>query len=200
MKVYQDSKLWMRVFVLATSVMAIGCGGEVRRDKLLFNIDSLLNAQVALLGKTGAQGIKQATVDGKRDSAVVSGSQQWQVELEVFRELDMINRPANREQYEMKVSVIDSLKTVSYEPRDGGKKLITLKVIYGPGNSLRRIEAAHENQTAIFSTHSSMYLAFADHKGASLLSAYRLSGSQHLLLGDSVAYILEGTVVVPDKE
>lgn len=190
----------MHVLILATSVMAIGCGGEVRRDNQLFNIDSLLNAQVALLDKTRAQGIKQATVDGKRDSAIVSGSQQWQVELEVFRELDMINRPANREQYEMKVTTTDSLKTVSYQPRDGSKKLITLMITYGPDSSLRRIEAAHENRTAIFSTHSSMYLAFADHKGASLLSTYRLSGSQHLLLGDSVAYILEGTVVVPDKE
>ena len=73
-------------------------------------IDSLLDAQVIMLTKQKTSLSKSATMDGKVSNSVleINDSAKWAQELDVFRQLAMVNRPVYVDKYDVVDNIEDA--------------------------------------------------------------------------------------------
>lgn len=185
------------IYVLAV-VILFGCKSEVKRSyQTLFNVDSLVEKQISLLEQVNAKGTKLVTVGASRDTVEFSGIEQWKVELEVFKQLDMINRPANQDLYTVRR---DEPNMVVIAPVKDTPKSIALTLTYDSADLLVGLDAEYNNHTAIFSTRSLMHMSFATVGSEQLLTSYRVSGGQKLMMGDSATFSLKAAVTIPDRK
>ena len=85
--------------LLVTAGILCACGEKVKTTGL-YNIDSLVSAQVVMLAESNATLQKSATIGANLDSSVyVPGDSAWNTELAIFRQLNVINKPVNRSNY-----------------------------------------------------------------------------------------------------
>ncbi len=82
------------VFVLGS------CSKGEKQKAIFYPMDSLVDQQIAYLKKTKASLKKTATLGGKSDTKMISPASSndtipWIHELGVFKEINLINKPAN---------------------------------------------------------------------------------------------------------
>src|SRR3982750_2015701 len=87
-------------FLLCLLSLLLSCN-EKPRVVSMYNIDSLVTSQVKFLSDNKAKLEKTAFISGEKNDSVYipSGQLAWKNELEIFSQLQAINKPINREYY-----------------------------------------------------------------------------------------------------
>jgi hypothetical protein len=187
-----------RIFFLigCCTILLTACNRTNQQyDKAYFDFDSLINVQVVELLKFKSTIRKKSEINGKNDeSSFVPDSTNLANELDVFRQLDLINRPLYRKSYE----VIDGLKDTksnllirSYTATSPSPVPYVKFYYQSSSRVIKRIESVFQEENALYDTKRKLILEFDDSSGSILLSSYQLQGAQKMILSDSVNFSVD---------
>lgn len=185
------------LFFLGCGVFMVACRQAGKQyDKPYFDFDSLINAQHAALLQQPVTLSKTVVLDGKQDQFSFSvDSASLAHELDVFRQLDIINKPLYAKTYHITDGEKDTHSNLMM------RKYVARNPAPIPGvtfyyqdrfDQLRKIESEYNENNTLYSTHRKLVLEFDNSSGKFLLTRYRLTGSQKMILSDSVLYTIEG--------
>jgi hypothetical protein len=191
----------MRVRCVSFLVIITACMScnktNLKYDKPYFDFDSLINTQVALLVKESASLSKTVLLDGKRDlSTIKPDSAIIAHELDVFRQLDLINKPLYRNAYEISDGEKDSrsnLMVRTYKSKNPSPVPFVSFYYQNDFLHIKKIESYYVENNSLYSTKRKLQLEFDDTTGTLLLSRYELTGTQKMILSDSVKFLIEGS-------
>lgn len=187
------------LFFIGCGVFMIACrqAGE-QYDKPYFDFDSLINAQHAALLQQPVALSKTVVLDGKQDqSSFPLDSARLAHELDVFRQLDLINKPLYAKAYQISDGEKDrrsNLTIRKYTARNPAPIPGVTFYYQDRFDQLRKIESDYNENNTLYSTHRKLVLEFDNSSGKFLLTRYRLTGSQKMVLSDSVQYTIEGVL------
>ena len=189
---------------LLASALLLSCESAGKRsEKAYFDFDSLINAQVRYLAAHAPKLTKQAVVDGRTEEleTTPADSAAWSKELDIFRQLDLINKPINRDSYEIKEGLSDTKSNllVSEYKATEDLALAYLKIYYQdtPGN-VRRIEGTYREKNALYTGTRFLTMELTTIQTHVVLTSYSISGGQKMILGDSVQFKILGTITYTD--
>lgn len=173
--------------------MLSGCDRTNQRyDKAYFDFDSLINVQVAGLLRAQAAISKKSMLNGKQDeSSFVPDSLKLAYELEVFRQLDIINKPLYRNVYEIKDGEQDTKSNLlirSYTAKAPSLVQIVRFYYHSSMQDIRKIESVFHEENTLYDTKRNLLMEFEDSIHSSLLKGYQLSGTQKMIMNDTVNF------------
>jgi hypothetical protein len=194
-------------FVLAVTVL-LSCESE-KQPATFYPVDSLISDQIKYLSGIRAGLFKEALLSGKMDTATITpvDTTAWKKELEIFRKLDEINRPVNKEYYEVTDGQIDPLSNLKVHAVLPRKELsdkvreqlqvVYLKIYYqGNIGKPRKIEAQYDEGNQLFESARFLSMHFQQIENRTVLTSYSVKGGQKMVFGDSVAFFIGGKVLV----
>lgn len=184
-----------RIFLLFFSVAFVlsGCDrANQKYDKAYFDFDSLINVQVAGLLRAQSSISKKSMINGKQDeSSFVPDSLKLAYELDVFRQLDIINKPLYRSAYEVKDGEKDTKSNLlirSYTAKTPSPVHVVRFYYHSSTKDIRKIESVFQEENTLYDTRRNLFMEFEDSTGSSLLKGYQLSGTQKMILSDTVNF------------
>jgi len=188
----------LRLLSFLAGCVLLACGQQnAVYNKPYFDVDSLIDRQAHQLAAHKPRLHKVAAVDGRTEKKTWQpDSLQWAAELDVFRQLDDVNRPGLHNLYTSTRTkdTLSNLKVMSY--RTGSAPLKWLNLYFLPHTGgLKKITAWRQESNALFTAHRAVALEFDDWRGQPRLARYTVQGAQKMVVGDSVTYQISGTVV-----
>lgn len=192
---------WCKIRVAAVFICMIfllACEKK-NEQRQLFAVNELLDQQINLLASAKATLQKTAIIGNDTNSVTFSpkDSSAWSRELDIFRELDVVNKPIHRSAY-----------TIQEQRGDGGsqpysKEFVSTKDvpvplirIYYHANKIKKLEAIYRQKTSLYK--SSRYLSMTWDEGVQpVLTHYSIKGGQKMILGDTMVFELKGTIALP---
>jgi hypothetical protein len=186
------------LFFLIAVIACVSCNQtNLKYDKPYFDFDSLINSQVSSLVKANASLSKTVSLDGRSDQSTMKiDSALLAHELDVFRQLDLINKPLYRDAYEISDGEKDSrsnLMVRQYKSKNPSPVPFVNFYYQNDFLHLRKIESYYVENNTLYSTKRQLQLDFDDASGKLLLSRYVLTGTQKMILSDSVKFSIEGS-------
>jgi len=165
---------------------------NLKYDKAYFDFDSLIDVQVTALLKAQTTINKKSMISGKEDdSSFVPDSLKLANELDVFRQLDLINKPLYRNSYEIRDGEKDTKSNLlirSYTSKTPSPVSFVKFYYRSSSHELKKIESVFHEENALYDTKRNLLLEFDDSNGSLLLSGYTLSGTQKMILNDTVNF------------
>ena len=188
----------MRLFLFIIGLLLLSsCTEDAKRADSYF--DSLVTNQVSVLSLAKASIIKQASIDGNHDETTFTpDSTLWESELDIFRQLEIYERPAYKDAYEMKDGIADEKSNLTVRSYHSLKNIPVrdLKFYYHDQfQQLKKIEATYQDKNTLYTTRRSLQMEFDEVNGKSVLSAYSISGVQKMVLSDSVKFSIHSKVI-----
>jgi hypothetical protein len=181
-------------------ILLFSCG---KKSKVvpMYNIDSLVLAQVKNLAAERATLHKSAVIGLQKDDSVFtpSDTSAWLNELDIFRQLDVINRPINRDNYIIDDGLFDPSSNLTVKAFSAVENLPVryLRIFYQESiHKPRKIEALYDDQNALYKSGRSLLMEFNQVNNKTVLTAYTISGGQKMIMGDSVTFLIKGNIVV----
>lgn len=187
------------LFLISTCALLFsGCQRTNQEyDKSYFDFDSLINVQVAELLKVQTTISKKSVINGKEDSSsYIPDSLNLANELDVFRQLDLINKPLYRNSYEINDGDKDTKSNLlirSYIAKSPSPVPFVKFYYQSRAQMLKRIESIFHEENSLYSTKRNLVLEFDDSTGSLLLSGYQLKGTQKMILNDTVSFSVSVT-------
>jgi hypothetical protein len=190
------------VFILFIVVALASC--EVKRTdtKYYYALDSVLDEQVKSLTLSHATLLKKASIDGKEESTslIPKDTTRWKYELDVFAELNDINKPANVGKYRTVQGVKDANSNLLINSIESTEQLpvVFLKVYYLDNlSNIRRIEGLYREESSLLKSVRQLSMEFQNINNKIVLTSYSITGGQKMLLGDSVQFSVNGMITLP---
>lgn len=186
------------IFALVLAGIFSSCKQE-RSVSGYYPVDSLLKEQIQLLTNTSVSLQKEAWINSAhQDTLIVSlDSATWSNELDMFNEIDWINRPINQGGYTILDQQNDPYSNlIIREYRANKNRTIQyLKLYYqDTPTKLRKLESLYEMESALLFSKRKLTMEFTDLYNKNILSSYSVEGKQKLVMGDSVHYLIKGKV------
>lgn len=179
-----------------------GCGppapeqGPADGQPLYFDLQGFLDRQIQDLNQDQPEVLKTVRdQQGEVETGTVRNLN-WERELDLFREVDL-NRPALRDYFTITrhTDPATGHTTERYERVPGAYTNIRyLEVELDENRQLRQMQAATQQDNALFYTQRQLQLSTDAAQGQPRLNHYRVTGVQKLILTDSVHYTLEAEV------
>jgi hypothetical protein len=190
------------VFILLIVFALASCETKRTDAKYYYALDSVLNEQVQYLTLSHATLSKKASIDGKEESTsfVPKDTTRWKYELDVFAELNDINKPANVGKYRIAQSVKDANSNLLIYTIESTEQLpvVFLKVYYLDNlSNIRRIEGLYREESSLLKSSRELSIEFQNINNKIVLTSYSITGGQKMLLGDSVQFSVNGMVTLP---
>ena len=183
--------------LLATTWMS--CESE-KPPATFYPIDSLVSDQVSHLAIMGAGLFKEALLSGKTDTLTYTPTDAlWAKELDIFRKLDEINKPFNKENYQVSDGLVDPGSNLKVKAFTTGKEIpvVYLKIFYqGSIEKPRKIEALYEEENELYQSARLLSMHFQQIDNKTVLTSYSIKGGQKMIFGDSVAFYISGKILV----
>lgn len=189
------------VSLLVAIALLFSCSDKkIAGPKPFYNVDSLISIQVKhLKGKYELN--KFVFIDEKEEHMrIVPDSTRWASELEVFRLIDQINKPAFRSNYDVT------------ESRDTNSNLTVREISLRPGteapvlgvkfyylrdpSDLRRIVAMVGTDNALYTKMQVFTIEFEPVNGVQLVQRYRIEGTEQMVMDDVVHFVVAGEVAM----
>jgi hypothetical protein len=189
----------VRFFSLIISIVLLtACNKQNEKyDKAYFDFDSLVNAQVDVLTKVHSTLAKSVSLDGKVDqSSHTTDSTLLAQELDVFRQLDLINKPLYRNTYEVidgEKDTQSNLRVKRYKAKTPAPIAFVTFYYHDDFTQIKKIESVYQETNSLYATKRQLQLEFDDSTGTMVLSKYRMTGSQKMILSDSVKFTIEAS-------
>lgn len=190
--------MWFRVLSLALLWLMLSCGPRTSAPiQGAFDVDAFLNAQVNLLGERGATLEKRADVNGVgSDSTLIPSAVQWEKELEIFRQLNLIGSRLYSDSYDRDNTLDDpqsNLKIQRY--RSATAPLREFRLYYQDDlRHLRRLEGEVVEDNPMYLAARTLTLEVEEDGDQLILTSYRVVGYQKLALRDTASYQITGTL------
>ena len=193
------------LFLLA--MISVSCSNKQKKTSSLFDVDSLIQAQVQYLSKEHA-GLNKISSLGDSSSSislVPKDITAWKKELEIFSVLQLVNKPINRNSYmvEIEPDTRSNLLVTTFAikpslPADEKDLPIEyLKIYYQESpHKIRRIEGQYREFSMMYKTSRVLRIEFQPVNDTMILTSYSISGGQKMLMGDSVQYKINTTVTL----
>jgi hypothetical protein len=184
---------------MATSIVACK-QADLTYDKPYFDFDSLITVQIE---KASAKDSihKEAMLDGKQDlTSFLLDSTRLAHEWDVFRQLDIINKPLYKSSY--KITEEEDTKsnlTVRSYAWSGDSKIKPLVpfvhfYFHAQFKNLKKIESSYREENALYFTERNLMLGFSDLSGEPLINEYTIAGSQKMILSENVKFSIRGKI------
>jgi len=131
----------------------------------------------------------------------------WETELDIFRQLESVNKPVNRSLYAVEKSSDAKsnleVKTFMGKPEPGKKKVEMpvkyLKVYYqNTPDNIRKIEAQYDESNTLYTGSRFLKMEFQQVYNKTVLTSYSITGGQKMFMGDSVSYNISAFVTIPN--
>jgi len=185
--------------VILFSVMAVlaGCSKKpAARIKPFYDVDSLVSGQIKhLKGKYELSKIVE--INGKKEETrFVPDSLQWAGELEIFRQIDQINKTAFDDAYVVSdIRDTNSNLTVREIKSKGNTPVSLVRIFYlrDPAD-LRKIEATLLEENALYVNSRRLTLEFEPAPSVHLIQRYRIEGTQKMTMDDTVHIVVAGEI------
>jgi len=188
-----------RLLVLISIAVLAACESQPIAKKTYLDIDSLINAQIKSLVTANAHIIKSASLNNeKADSEFAMDSLGWATELDIFRQLDIINKPTNKDSYLVTDGEKDMNSNLAIRQYKAKSKLPVemLRLYYYTDlQNLKKIQAVFEEKNALYATERSLTMEFDEVNGKSTLIHYSINGIQKMILGDTVRFTIHCDVI-----
>jgi hypothetical protein len=165
-------------------------------------MDSLMTQQINYLSASTAT-VRKITVLGEKSDTVIvtpKDSKGWIKELDIFRELDAINKPIYLGRYTVEEDLSDSKSNLKIRSFTGAGDLPIsfLKIYYqGTPDRVRRIEAEYKQANSMYTGARFLSLEFEEIYNKPVLTSYSITGGQKMFLGDTVRYTVYASVNLP---
>lgn len=190
------------LFILLTIVALSSCGHKRSDPKYYYAMDSILNKQTKFLANSKAKLTKKASIDGENEtkSYTPKSDTAWAYELDIFAELNDINKPANAGKYRTEEGVKDMNSNLLIYTIESTEKLpvVFLKVYYLDNlSNIRRIEGLYREESSLLKNSRQLSMEFQNINNKIVLTSYSMQGGQKMLLGDSVQFSVHGTITLP---
>lgn len=193
------------VFTIVVVLLLSSCKNkELVATDYYFNIDSLVSANAAYFEKVKPGLKKRAEINGKKDTTAIvpADSTAWADELHIFRQLGALNNPVNRDNYIIEDNLNDpqSNLTICQYTTSADLPLIMLKVYYQRRlPEIRKIEAVYNEKNALYSSSRFLTLKMEKIYNKTIITSYSVNGGQKMILGDSVDFQINATLVFPER-
>lgn len=189
-------------FVILAVVLFSSCVKKRSETTYYYALDSLLSAQTKFLSGVKATLTKEASLNNKSEtkSYIPVSDTAWIHELDVFAELNDINKPANVGKYRTERGVKDPNSNLRIYQIESTEHLpvVFLKVYYlDKLPNIRRIEGFYREESSLLKSSRKVSMEFHDINNKIVLTSYSITGSQKMLLGDSVQFSVNGTITLP---
>ncbi len=186
--------------LIISAVLLTACNKQNEKyDKAYFDFDSLVNAQVDVLAKAHSTLAKSVSLDGKVDqSSHATDSTLLAQELDVFRQLDLINKPLYRNTYEVidgEKDTQSNLRVKRYKAKTPAPIAFVTFYYHDDFTQIKKIESVYQETNSLYATKRQLRLEFDDSTGTMVLSKYRMTGSQKMILSDSVKFTIEASFI-----
>jgi hypothetical protein len=183
-------------------VFLSSCEDKQRATKYYYAVDSILHEQTNFLAKSKARLTKEAFINSKREtkSYTPKSDTAWSYELDVFAELNDINKPTNMGKYRTEQGLKDANSNLLMYTIESTEKLpvVFLKVYYLDNlSNIRRIESLYQEESSLLKSSRKLSMEFQNINNKIVLTSYSITGGQKMLLGDSVQFSVNGMITLP---
>ncbi len=198
---WKTEKINFRTFILLSLVLTFGSCKRERQPSAFFPIDSLVTGQIQLLTSMQAGLFKEAILSGHSDSITYTPADTvaWLKELDIFRSLNIINKPINKGSYLVNDGLFDPGSNLTVKAFTSLKKLpVVYMRVYYQGNidKPRKIEALYDDGNILYESARTLSLHFQQIDNKTILTSYTIRGGQKMMFGDSVAFYIKGRILV----
>lgn len=172
------------------------CNGTVERDKQeYFDMEGLVSQQIRLLNSLDPYLIKKASINGvEEEKNRKLDSAEWVSELSIFMETD-INKPKLMGNYNKEELEKDNQKVILYTAKDPAEVQVEfLKIIY-QNERLNSIESFFTEKNILYVTRRKLEMTFSQNQGEPILSDYRITGQQKMILKDTINYKIDSKIL-----
>ena len=191
-------------FLILIVVLSSCKNDDASREKVFFDLDSLITAQEKYLAERRPTLFKIADLDGQLDSTSVSDldTTGWSAELDIFRQLDLNKKSVNRRNYAIQKDIRDpysNLLICKYvaqnENTSDEMRIKNVNNYYQDRlTNPRKIEGEFFEQNALYTSTRSLVMELNNIHDKTLVTRYIVKGTQKMILGDSVRFEIIGTV------
>lgn len=166
----------------------------------LFDIDSVVTEQVYALSDLQAKLHKQAVIGSVTGDTLYTppDTTSWNLELNIFRQLQMINKPVNRGRYLVDDGLFDphSNLTVKAISAKADLPVRYIRIFYQESIAKpRKIEASYRDENSLSKAGRLLSMEFQQVNNRSILTAYSIEGGQKMIFGDTVTFDVRGKIV-----
>ena len=111
-------------------------------------------------------------------------------ELDIFRQMDIINKPLFRDQYSLSSApdTKSNLTVQSFEPKIPSPIQYVKLYYLNDLHHLKKIEARFEEENSLYYTRRDYVLEFNEFNQVPLLARSSVQGIQKMIMNDSVAF------------
>lgn len=188
------------VLPLLIALLFMSCESE-RRPASFYSIDSLVISQAQSLTAIQAGLFKEALLSGKTDTLTYTpkDTAAWLNELDIFRKLEIINKPVNVGNYLVDDGLLDPGSNLTVKAFTSLEKLpvVYLKIYYqGSIDKPRKLEALYDEGNLLFHSARLLSMDFQQIEDRTVLTTYSIRGGQKMVLGDSVAFYISGKILI----
>jgi hypothetical protein len=189
------------VIVSALAVICFGACEPVQERASFYPIDSLVTAQIASLAEAKAVLHKHAVLGSDTDTVIYmpSDTSAWMNELDVFRQLEAINKPVNRSSYLVDDNLYDpgSNLTVKAFTSTVPLPVMSLRVYYESDvKKPRKIAAVYNEENTLYQSSRLLLMEFQQVNNKTVLTSYHIEGGQKMAMADSVTFSIRGKIQV----
>jgi hypothetical protein len=184
---------------IAVAAILSGCAASPSvQKKPFYNVDSLLSFQVEHL-KGRYELSKLVEIDGeKEETRFVPDSIQWAGELQIFRQIDQINKAAFKDSYVVTDSRDVNSNLTVREIKARGDEDVPVSVVrfyfLRDIADLRKIEATLFEENTLYVNSRRLTIEFEPANSIHLLQRYRIEGLQKMVADDSVRFVIAGEI------
>ncbi len=180
-----------------TALLAVACSQEKKSADKYFNFDGLIDDQISQLSQHMRVLGKIAEMsDRKSDTTFLPSGKGWASELEIFRELEIINRPTYQKVYKVEDSMEDSKSNLKIRQYSSSTSPVTFVRFYYQNEfeKLKKIEADIVVKNLLYSSSRSMTMEFDEEDGKPLLIRYTMNGFQKMVFSEPVHFSVMGQI------
>jgi hypothetical protein len=183
--------------IIVSAFIFLACQDNTRTSKL-FNIDSLVTQQVTFLSIGKPKLTKEAFLGSSHDQVeYVPDSVGWSKELDIFRQLETMNKPINKTKYLIDDGLYDPGSNLTVKAFTALEPLpvTSVRIFYDTDlQQPRKIEAVFSEENSLYESSKNLLLEFQVINNKNLLTYYSIDGGQKMILSDSVTFSVKGKI------
>jgi hypothetical protein len=198
---YSKTRIALSLIVVFVAALLMSSCLTGQEESSFYSIDSLVTGQLTELTEMKARLSKKAVVQGKTDtvSYVPKDTLAWGKELDIFRQLQVINKPINHGSYLVEDNKMDPASNLTVKEFTSTEELPVryMKIFYqGSINKPRRIEALYDEKNSLYESSRLLSMEFQQVNNKTILTSYSIDGGQKMILGDSVTFFIQGKISI----